>query len=90
MIKKLARKLSKRSASSSATKTKTATKAKKSTKAKTTTRKRSILKNMSQEELYSMISIKAYEIFIDRGYSHGNDQTDWYEAEKIVMSSVKK
>lgn len=32
---------------------------------------------------------KAYELFEKRGYSHGNDLSDWLEAEKIVKSNKR-
>jgi hypothetical protein len=37
-----------------------------------------------------MIAHKAYELFQQHGYGHGNDQGDWYEAENIVRKSLKK
>ena len=48
------------------------------------------LKKLNQGELYSLITKKAYEFYQRRGYNHGNDLRDWYEAEKAVMSNLKK
>ncbi|MFH1847048.1 MAG: DUF2934 domain-containing protein [Candidatus Omnitrophota bacterium] len=47
---------------------------------------------MSSAEWGSLIAKKAYDIFENRGYAHGNDQKDWYEAEKAIMKSfhIKK
>lgn len=41
-------------------------------------------KPAGSEDKRSLIAKKAYELFVKRGYKHGNDQNDWYEAEKIV------
>ncbi len=38
------------------------------------------------QDLQKRIEEKAYEIFERRGYSHGNDWSDWFEAERIVKS----
>lgn len=35
---------------------------------------------------YEEIARVAYELFEQRGYTHGNDQDDWFEAERIVRS----
>ena len=31
-----------------------------------------------------MIEKKAYELFEQRGFQHGLDQQDWFEAERII------
>ena len=86
MIKRLARKLVKRSSSKETQEIKkTAVKAK-----KTASKKSKTTKKMSQQEIFSMIEKKAYELFEKRGYMHGDDQQDWYEAESTVTSSFKK
>ncbi|MGB2630922.1 MAG: DUF2934 domain-containing protein [Candidatus Omnitrophota bacterium] len=51
---------------------------------------KSTLKNLSTEELNVLIEKKAYELFITRGHSHGNDLSDWYQAEKFVQKSIKQ
>jgi hypothetical protein len=43
----------------------------------------------SSGDLRAMIAKKAYELYVKRGYSHGNDKNDWYEAEKYVRSSMR-
>jgi hypothetical protein len=55
-----------------------------------TAKSKGTLKNMSQEELRALIEKKAYEMFSKRGWSHGNDLGDWYQAEKAVLNSLKK
>jgi len=45
---------------------------------------------VSPEELYAMIEKKAFELYEKRGFSHGDDQADWYRAEKSVLTSIKK
>lgn len=37
------------------------------------------------EELTRRIREKAFELFQKRGYAHGSDQADWFEAERIVL-----
>ena len=76
MIKKLAGKLTKKA-------TKTTEKSSGATKAKKTKKK------ISMEEYYTLIAKKAYEFYVDRGYSHGDDQYDWYQAEKAVNAEYK-
>ncbi|MHB8482704.1 MAG: DUF2934 domain-containing protein [Nitrospiria bacterium] len=31
----------------------------------------------------------AYQLFLKRGASHGNDLGDWLEAEQIILSQIK-
>jgi len=42
------------------------------------------------EELSRRIQDKAYELYQNRGYSHGDDQADWYQAEQIVMAEMNR
>jgi len=72
MIKKIAKKITKKAAS-------------KASSAKTASKKKTSRKKLSQEELNAMIAAKAYEIYESRGYTHGDDQYDWYQAEQIVL-----
>jgi hypothetical protein len=37
------------------------------------------------EELRKRIELKAYENFLSRGMSHGNDREDWLKAEKEIQ-----
>ncbi|GEM_PF-983186 len=40
------------------------------------------------EEHARRIQDKAYELFLCRGLGHGDDQADWFEAERIVRSEL--
>jgi len=42
-------------------------------------------KNMNDE-----IALVAYSLYEKRGHAHGNDITDWVEAEMIVMKQYPK
>jgi len=39
------------------------------------------------EDLSRKIQEKAFDLFQQRGGVHGDDQADWFEAERIVMQS---
>jgi len=39
---------------------------------------------INAESLLGEISERAYEIFIQRGFAHGNDLEDWLQAENEV------
>lgn len=39
----------------------------------------------SEEEFQTRISKRAYELYEQRGWQHGNDQADWFQAEKEVL-----
>lgn len=41
------------------------------------------------DSLRQRIEQKAYQIFAQRGFSHGNDLADWYEAEKQVRKEIR-
>ena len=43
---------------------------------------------LGQEELSRRIQEKAYELYQSRGANHGDDQADWYEAERIVRTQI--
>jgi hypothetical protein len=45
---------------------------------------------ISPAEFFALIEKTAYELYEKRGYSHGADQGDWYEAEKIVKARLSK
>ena len=89
MIKKIASKLAKKTTAKKAAKTTAAKTKAVATKKKTVTKKRTS-KKMTQEELFALIEKTAYELYEGRGYSHGSDAGDWYEAEKIVLAPAKK
>ena len=44
---------------------------------------------ISEAELQSRIEARAYQIYLERGCSHGNDAGDWYRAEKDLRSRIK-
>ena len=68
------------------------------TEKKTRTIKRGIVKegngkslaetSFSAEAIYQKIQERAYRIFEQRGYSHGNDVTDWLQAEKEIIAEI--
>ncbi len=43
-------------------------------------------KKSSNDELFNEITKLAYQFYVDRGYSHGNDMEDWIRAERIVKA----
>ncbi len=45
---------------------------------------------LGSRDLTALIAKKAYEYYQKRGYTHGNDQSDWYRAEKEVKAGLKK
>ena len=84
MIKKIANKLTGKTTVKEAEAKKATAKTEKTTSAKRTTKK------AAPEALLALIEKKAYELFQERGFGHGDDQSDWYEAEKIVSKKSKK
>ncbi len=46
-------------------------------------------KKLSSDQIQELIAKKAYEIYEKRGGRHGDDWSDWYEAEKAVMRGQK-
>lgn len=55
---------------------------------KNPTEKRSGNLNILDPKVYEMIRKRAYDIYVRRGYSHGNDQHDWFEAERQVKREI--
>ena len=62
-------------------------------------KKNSVLQNVSQESKNSVagssqhllkIKTKAYEFWEMRGRKNGNDQSNWFEAEKVVKEKESK
>lgn len=41
---------------------------------------------MDQEEFRRRVAAKAHELYLGRGADHGNDQSDWFEAERLVRA----
>ncbi|MDD5291647.1 MAG: DUF2934 domain-containing protein [Candidatus Omnitrophica bacterium] len=44
-------------------------------------------KSLNSQDLQGKIQKKAFEIFEKRGYAHGDDLADWFEAEKLVKKN---
>lgn len=42
----------------------------------------------NQEDLHEKIQKKAYTLYKKRGFSHGSDWADWFEAERDVNSET--
>jgi hypothetical protein len=42
------------------------------------------------EEVSRRIQDKAYELYENRGACHGDDQADWYNAERIVRAEIDR
>ncbi len=43
---------------------------------------------ISPEEFYRRVEFKAHAMYITRGADHGNDQLDWFEAERAVRAEL--
>lgn len=43
---------------------------------------------IEQNELFSKIQKRAYELYKKRGFTHGSDWTDWFEAEQQVKKDL--
>ena len=57
-------------------------------KKKASSTKKSTQKNVQNDNFYSMIEKRAYELYLERGCSHGLHDQDWFKAEKEVMKNV--
>ena len=44
--------------------------------------------SLNQEEFHRQIANKAYELFERRGFRHGFDVEDWYQAERLVQEGL--
>ncbi|MCK5706495.1 MAG: DUF2934 domain-containing protein [Candidatus Aureabacteria bacterium] len=44
---------------------------------------------LTQGQLAKLIEERAYELYCERGCSHGDNQHDWYIAEKEVLKKSK-
>ncbi|MBU1084087.1 MAG: DUF2934 domain-containing protein [Candidatus Omnitrophota bacterium] len=40
-------------------------------------------------DLFTLTAKEAYNLYLQRGGGHGDDQSDWYTAERKVMSMIK-
>ncbi len=43
-----------------------------------------IIQSIDHGDQQRRVEEKAYELYENRGYEHGSDQNDWYEAEEII------
>jgi hypothetical protein len=80
MVKKTVKKTAKKTMKSSTTK---------KTTPKKVSRGADSFRKLSTEELYDLISKKAYELYTERGFGHGDDHSDWYRAECYIRSKYK-
>lgn len=55
---------------------------------KNPTEKRGSNLNILDPKVYEMIRKRAYDLYVKRGYSHGKDQHDWFEAERQVKREM--
>ena len=67
---------------------------KKTTAPKTTGQKRTRMNTTTKKitmkhsaNLESEICEKAYDLYQENGYQHGNDQSHWYQAEKAIAKA---
>ncbi len=51
---------------------------------RTTAKKKPAIKMLDRDEIEGIIREQAYKLYEQRGYSHGCDTADWFEAERIV------
>lgn len=57
-------------------------------KKKTTSTKKTQENKVTQNEFYSLVQKRAYELFIQRGCTHGMHEQDWYQAENEVKQNI--
>ncbi len=51
---------------------------------RTTTKNRK--NSLSGDEFFAKVQQKAFELYEKRGFTSGNEWSDWFEAEKLVKS----
>jgi hypothetical protein len=44
--------------------------------------------NILNPKVFEMVQRRAYELYAKRGYTHGGDQNDWFEAERQVKREM--
>jgi len=47
------------------------------------------VQSIGTEEFNNRIASKAYELFERRGFQHGYDLEDWFQAERIIREGLK-
>ena len=45
-------------------------------------------KNAYSDDVLAKIQKRAYELFLKKGGSHGNDWNDWFEAERQIRREM--
>jgi len=49
---------------------------------------RSNTKNITSEDMYKMIRVRAYEVYCKRGNTPGDATSDWLKAERLVKREL--
>ncbi len=44
--------------------------------------------NVSNDKMFEAINKRAYELYCKRGFQHGKDKNDWFEAERQVKKEL--
>ena len=55
---------------------------------KTATQKFHVLPLSPCEDSHALIAKRAYELYCERGYRHGNGLEDWLDAEREILSQI--
>lgn len=55
---------------------------------KTATQKLHVLPLSPCEDPHASIAKRAYELYCERGYRHGNALEDWLDAEREILSQI--
>jgi hypothetical protein len=71
----------------------------KTTSAKKTTARKKVIdaqehidaqnQTINPEAFYSQVANKAFELFERRGFQHGYDLEDWFQAERIIREGLE-
>lgn len=56
---------------------------------KTATQKFHVLPLSPGEDPHASIAKRAYELYCERGYRHGNALEDWLDAEREILSQIQ-
>ncbi len=58
--------------------------------ARRSSKKNKVWQGRGNPNLNALISERAYRIFEEKGYTHGHDLDDWLEAERQVLTEIKR
>ena len=47
---------------------------------------KAVKKTLHPDEFYGRVAFKAHELYVKRGGNHGDDYSDWFEAERWVRT----